>query len=165
MRIYVFLMGLWLLLLGGGLLHAQNEAADLEKKYQTALAKKNYKQAAEFAIQAGNRHEAQKRFPQAITAFTNAINAARRIDNALLLAQGYEELGSAYALMSKRELPRAIRNLEQAYEYFQILGGSEGERGTARVRFKQGLAYYDSRRIKEAEDALQDALELANDAN
>ncbi|WP_448520012.1 adenylate/guanylate cyclase domain-containing protein [Rhodoflexus sp.] len=162
MRIYVFLMGLWLLLLSGGL-YAQNDVADLEKKYQTALAKKNYKQAAEFAIQAGNRHEAQKRFPQAITAFTNAINAARRIDNALLLAKGYEELGSAYALMSNRELPKTIRNLEQSYQYYQIVGGTDGEQGTARVRFKQGLAYYDARRTKEAQTALQEAQELAED--
>ncbi|WP_250632253.1 adenylate/guanylate cyclase domain-containing protein [Rhodoflexus caldus] len=162
MRIFTaFLIG-YLIFAGG--LHAQNDLADLEKKYQAAIGKKNYKQATELALQIGNKYEAQKKFPQAVSAFNNAIAAARKVDNALLLARGYEELGSAYALMSSRELPKTIRNLEQAYEYYQIAGGTEGEQGTARVRFKQGLAYYDARRTKEAQTALQEAQELAEDA-
>ncbi|MCS7019143.1 MAG: adenylate/guanylate cyclase domain-containing protein [Cytophagales bacterium] len=147
----------------GGVLYAQNDAAELEKKYQEALAKKNYKQAAEFAIQAGNRYEAQKRFPLALTAFNNAINAARKIDNSALLARGYEELGSAYAIISSRELPKTIRNLEQAYQYYQITGGTEGEQGVARVLFKKGLAYYDARQLQQAQNALQEAQEQAQD--
>lgn len=144
--------------------YAQKDAAaELEKQYQTALAKKNYRQAAEFAIQAGNRYEAQRKFPQALAAFNNAVNAARKTDNALLLARAYEELGSAHALISSKELPRTIRNLEQAYQYYQIAGGTEGEQGTARVRFKQGLAYYDARRLKEAQNLLQEAQEQAED--
>jgi class 3 adenylate cyclase len=163
MRIFTaFLIG-YLIFAGG--LYAQNDLADLEKKYQTAIGKKNYKQATELALQIGNKYEAQKKFPQAVSAFNNAIAAARKVDNALLLARGYEELGSAYALISSRELPKTIRNLEQAYEYYQIAGGTEGEQGTARVRFKQGLAYYDARRMKEAQAALQEAQELAEDAN
>lgn len=161
MRIFTAFLTGFLIFTGG--LYAQNELADLEKKYQTALSKKNYKQATELALQIGNKYESQKKFMQAVGAFNNAIAAARKIDNALLLARSYEELGSAYALMSSRELPKTIRHLEQSYEYYQIAGGSEGEQGIARVRFKQGLAYYDARRTKEAQASFQEAQELAED--
>ena len=162
MRTNGFFMGILLLLLVRGL-YAQNEAAELEQKYRMALSKKNYKQAAELALQAGNKYESQKKMTQAVGAFNNAIAAARKIDNALLLARGYEELGSAYALISSRELPKTIRNLEQAYQYYQLVNDAEGDKGTARVRFKQGLAYYDARRLKEAQTALEEAKELSED--
>lgn len=163
MRIFTAVLIGFLIL--SGRLYAQNDFTDLEKKYQTALSKKNYKQATELALQIGNKYESQKKFAQATSAFNNAIAAARKIDNALLLARGYEELGSVYALMSTRELPKTIRNLEQSYQYYQIAAGSEGEQGTARIRFKQGLAYYDARRTREAQAALQEAQELAEDIN
>jgi class 3 adenylate cyclase len=162
MRTNGFFMGILLLLLVRGL-YAQNEAAELEQKYRMALSKKNYKQAAELALQAGNKYESQKKMTQAVSAFNNAIAAARKIDNTLLLARGYEELGSAYALISSRELPKTIRNLEQAYQYYQLVNDADGEKGTARVRFKQGLAYYDARRLKEAQTALEEAKELSED--
>lgn len=162
MRIFTaFLIG-YLIFAGG--LYAQNDLADWEQKYQIAIGKKHYKQATELALQIGNKYEAQKKFAQAVGAFNNAIAAARKVDDALLLARSYEELGSAYALMSSRELPKTIRHLEQSYQYYQIAGSTEGEQGIARVRFKQGLAYYDARRMQEAQTALQEAQELAEDA-
>ncbi|MCS6968883.1 MAG: adenylate/guanylate cyclase domain-containing protein [Cytophagales bacterium] len=162
------LLGKWIVVLWGcfcccATYGQQSSTAELEKKYKTAISKKNFKQAAEIALELGNRYESQRQFAQAIDAFTNAIAAARKIDNTALLARSYEELGSAYALSSRREVVRTINNLQQAFEYYQLLNNTEGERGAARVRFKQGLAYYDAGKFREAQVRLQEALELASE--